>query len=91
VNLCSSGLFLLAVHFDIFELSFLRVLANDFEFWFYMQVLCNGKELATDETTNRMINVLKRFQQTLPPDFLASTFSTLQPQQQLMLQSILST
>ncbi|KAM0885113.1 hypothetical protein ACQ4PT_030536 [Festuca glaucescens] len=57
----------------------------------FAEVLCNGKELATDETTNRMINVLKRFQQTLPPDFLASTFSTLQPQQQLMLQSILST
>ncbi|KAI4962887.1 hypothetical protein ZWY2020_024667 [Hordeum vulgare] len=61
--------------------------------WFLdLTVLCNGKELATDETTTRMINVLKRFQQTLPPDFLASTFfHTLQPQQQLMLQSILST
>ncbi|VAH44487.1 unnamed protein product [Triticum turgidum subsp. durum] len=57
----------------------------------FAEVLCNGKELATDETTTRMISVLKRFQQTLPPDFLASTFSTLQPQQQLMLQSILST
>uniref|UniRef100_A0ACD5YX68 Uncharacterized protein n=1 Tax=Avena sativa TaxID=4498 RepID=A0ACD5YX68_AVESA len=57
----------------------------------FVEVLSNGKELASDETTTRMINVLKRFQQTLPPDFLASTFSTLQPQQQLMLQSILST
>lgn len=56
-----------------------------------LQVLCNGTELATDETRNRMVNVLRRFQQTLPPDFLASTFSNLQPQQQLLLQSILST
>ncbi|ONM59008.1 ARM repeat superfamily protein [Zea mays] len=57
----------------------------------FAEVLCNGTELATDETRNRMVNVLRRFQQTLPPDFLASTFSNLQPQQQLLLQSILST
>jgi hypothetical protein len=57
----------------------------------FAEVLCNGTELATDETTKRMVNLLRRFQQTLPPDFLASTFSSLQPQQHRLLQSILST
>ncbi|ONM24663.1 ARM repeat superfamily protein [Zea mays] len=56
----------------------------------FAEVLCNGTELATDETKNRMVNVLRRFLQTSPPDFLASTFSNLQPQQQLLLQSVLS-
>ncbi|KAF8664584.1 hypothetical protein HU200_054767 [Digitaria exilis] len=57
----------------------------------FVEVLGSGTELATDETRNKMVNILRRFQQTLPPDFLASTFSNLQPQQQLLLQSILST
>lgn len=55
-----------------------------------LQVLCAGKDLATDQTASRMINLLKQLQQTLPPSTLASTWSSLQPQQVLALQSILS-
>nr|POE60467.1 importin-5 [Quercus suber] len=54
------------------------------------QVLCAGKDLATEQTASRMINLLRQLQQTLPPSTLASTWSSLQPQQQLALQSILS-
>jgi len=57
----------------------------------FTEVLGNGTELATDETKNKMVNIVRRFQQTLPPDFLSSLFSNLQPQQQLLLQSILLT
>ncbi|KAL6966243.1 hypothetical protein U1Q18_032024 [Sarracenia purpurea var. burkii] len=53
-------------------------------------VLCAGKDLATEQTASRMINLLRQLQQTLPPATLASTWSSLQPQQQLALQSILS-
>ncbi|KAL6195024.1 hypothetical protein ACLB2K_030646 [Fragaria x ananassa] len=56
----------------------------------FAEVLCAGKELATKQTASRMINLLKQLQQTLPPQTLASTWSSLQPQQQLALQSILS-
>ncbi|KAK9058540.1 hypothetical protein SSX86_023382 [Deinandra increscens subsp. villosa] len=56
----------------------------------FAEILCAGKELASDETLNRIINLLRQLQQTLPPATLASTWSTLQPQQQLALQSILS-
>ncbi|XP_064960418.1 uncharacterized protein LOC135651258 [Musa acuminata AAA Group] len=56
----------------------------------FAEVLCAGKDLATEQTISRMINLLKQIQQTLPPAVLASTWSTLQPQQQLALQSILS-
>jgi hypothetical protein len=56
----------------------------------FAEVLCAGKELATEQTTGRMINLLRQLQQTLPPSTLASTWSSLQPQQQLALQSILS-
>lgn len=55
-----------------------------------MQVLCAGKDLATEQTTNRMIDLLRQLRQTLPPSALASTWSSLQPQQQITLQSILS-
>ena len=54
------------------------------------QVLCAGKELATEQTTARMVSLLRQLQQTLPPAVLASTWSSLQPQQQLALQSVLS-
>ncbi|KZV20980.1 importin-5-like [Dorcoceras hygrometricum] len=57
----------------------------------FAEVLCAGKDLATDQTASRMINLLRQLQQTLPPSTLASTWSSLQPQQQLALQSILST
>jgi hypothetical protein len=56
----------------------------------FAEVLCAGKELATEGTISRMINLLRQLQQTLPPATLASTWSTLQPQQQLALQTILS-
>ncbi|KAI4350353.1 hypothetical protein L6164_004815 [Bauhinia variegata] len=56
----------------------------------FAEVLCAGNDLATEQTTSRMINLLRQLQQTLPPSTLASTWSSLQPQQQLALQSILS-
>lgn len=56
----------------------------------FAEVLCGGKDLATEQTTTRMINLLRQLKQTLPPATLASTWSSLQPQQQLALQSILS-
>ncbi|KAK9664646.1 hypothetical protein RND81_14G058200 [Saponaria officinalis] len=56
----------------------------------FAEILCAGKDLATDQTLSRMINLLRQLQQTLPPATLASTWSSLPPQQQLALQSILS-
>ncbi|XP_022978077.1 importin-5-like [Cucurbita maxima] len=56
----------------------------------FAEVLCAGKDLATEQTASRMVNLLRQLQQTLPPSTLASTWSSLQPQQQLALQSILS-
>ncbi|KAK6145070.1 hypothetical protein DH2020_021890 [Rehmannia glutinosa] len=56
----------------------------------FAEVLCAGKDLATEQTASRMVNLLRHLQQTLPPSTLASTWSSLQPQQQLALQSILS-
>lgn len=56
----------------------------------FAEVLCAGRDLATEQTASRMINLLRQLQQTLSPAALASTWSSLQPQQQLALQSILS-
>ncbi|CAE5960316.1 unnamed protein product [Arabidopsis arenosa] len=56
----------------------------------FAEVLCAGSTLATEQTVSRMINILRQLQQTLSPSVLASTWSSLQPQQQLALQSILS-
>ncbi|KAH9784507.1 TOG domain-containing protein [Citrus sinensis] len=56
----------------------------------FAEVLCGGKDLVTEQTASRMINLLRQLQQSLPPSTLASTWSSLQPQQQLALQSILS-
>ncbi|KAI3935949.1 hypothetical protein MKX01_021900 [Papaver californicum] len=56
----------------------------------FAEVLCAGKDLATDRTSGRMVNLLRQLKQTLPPATLAHTWSSLQPQQQLVLQSILS-
>ncbi|XP_050216115.1 uncharacterized protein LOC126667195 [Mercurialis annua] len=55
----------------------------------FAEVLC-GKDLATEETASRMVNLLRHLQQTLPPATLATTWSLLHPQQQMALQSILS-
>ncbi|KAD7478233.1 hypothetical protein R6Q59_007682 [Mikania micrantha] len=56
----------------------------------FADVLSAGKDLASEETVTRMINLLRQLQQTLPPSAMASTLSSLQPQQQLALQSVLS-
>lgn len=56
----------------------------------FTEVLCAGKDLVTAQTAGRMVKLLRQLQQTLPPSALASTWSALQPQQQLALQSILS-
>ncbi|CAJ2677416.1 unnamed protein product [Trifolium pratense] len=56
----------------------------------FAEILCAGKDLATEQTAGRMISLLRQLQQTLPPATLASTWGSLQPQQQLALQSILS-
>ncbi|KAK1281696.1 hypothetical protein QJS10_CPB22g01251 [Acorus calamus] len=56
----------------------------------FAEVLCAGKDLATEQTASRIVNLLRQLQQTLPPNVLASTWSSLQPQQQLALQSVLS-
>ncbi|KAG6482981.1 hypothetical protein ZIOFF_059621 [Zingiber officinale] len=56
----------------------------------FAEVLCGGKDLALEQTISRIISLLRKIQQTLPPAVLASTWSTLQPQQQLALQSVLS-
>ncbi|XVF06605.1 hypothetical protein REPUB_Repub06bG0063600 [Reevesia pubescens] len=56
----------------------------------FAEVLCARKDLATEQTASRMINLLRHLQQSLPASTLASTWSYLQPQQQLDLQSILS-
>ncbi|KAJ0957924.1 putative armadillo-like helical, importin beta family [Helianthus annuus] len=45
--------------------------------------------VASEETATRIINLLRQLQQTLPPSAMASTLSSLQPQQ-LALQSVLS-
>ncbi|CAN4094820.1 unnamed protein product [Withania somnifera] len=56
----------------------------------FAEALCVGKDLVTEKTASRMITLLRQLQQTLPPATLASICSSLQPQQQLTLQSMLS-
>uniref|UniRef100_A0A0V0HC70 Putative ovule protein n=1 Tax=Solanum chacoense TaxID=4108 RepID=A0A0V0HC70_SOLCH len=56
----------------------------------FAEVLCAGRDLVTEQTASRMITLLGQLQQTLPPATLASIWSSLQPQQQLTLQSMLS-
>ncbi|KAL7168809.1 hypothetical protein ACSBR2_033944 [Camellia fascicularis] len=56
----------------------------------FAEVLCAGKDLASEQTASRMVNLLRQLQNTLSPSALASTWSSLQPQQLLALQSILS-
>ncbi|XP_019253057.1 PREDICTED: importin-5-like isoform X2 [Nicotiana attenuata] len=56
----------------------------------FAEVLCSEKELATKETANRMINVLRHLQQTLPSSTMESTWSYLLPQQETELKSIQS-
>ena len=49
-----------------------------------------GVNLATSETITRIVNILRHIQQSMPAPALASTWASLQPQQQATLQSILS-
>ncbi|KAL3351052.1 hypothetical protein AABB24_019583 [Solanum stoloniferum] len=56
----------------------------------FAEVLCAGRDLVTEQTASRMITLLRQLQQTLPPATLASIWSFLRPQQQLTLQSMLS-
>ncbi|MCD7457320.1 hypothetical protein HAX54_034869 [Datura stramonium] len=56
----------------------------------FAEVLCTEKDLATEETANHMINVLRHLQQTLPPAIMESAWSYLLPQQEMELKSILS-
>ncbi|CAO2831880.1 unnamed protein product [Amaranthus hypochondriacus] len=56
----------------------------------FAEVLCARQDLATYQTASRMINIWRQLQQTLPPSAFASIWSSLQPQQALELQSILS-
>uniref|UniRef100_A0ACD5WAS2 Uncharacterized protein n=1 Tax=Avena sativa TaxID=4498 RepID=A0ACD5WAS2_AVESA len=56
----------------------------------FAEILCAGKDLATEQTSSKIVNLLRQLQSTLPPAVLASTWSSLQPQQQLALQSVLT-
>ncbi|XP_071699864.1 uncharacterized protein [Rutidosis leptorrhynchoides] len=56
----------------------------------FAEILCAGKDLATEQTINRIVNLLRQLQQTLPPATFASTWASLQPQQQVAIQSVLT-
>ncbi|PWA69550.1 importin-5 [Artemisia annua] len=56
----------------------------------FAEILCAGKDLATEQTISRIVNLLRQLQQTLPPAVFASTWQSLQPQQQLAIQSVLT-
>ncbi|KAL2940719.1 Importin-5 [Bienertia sinuspersici] len=59
-------------------------------FWSLQRSFVLVKIWQQSKTAGRMVNMLKHLQQSLPPATLASALSSLQPQQQLTLQSILS-
>ena len=48
------------------------------------------KDVVTEETGGRMVNIIRQLQQTLPQSALSSIWSTLKPEQQMALQSMLS-
>ncbi|KAJ7541709.1 hypothetical protein O6H91_10G072300 [Diphasiastrum complanatum] len=56
----------------------------------FAEVLAGGTELVTEQTANRIVNLLRHLQQTMPPAALSSTWASLEPQQQATLQSVLS-
>ncbi|CAN4114718.1 unnamed protein product [Withania somnifera] len=55
----------------------------------FAEVLWAGNNLATEETTRRVINLLKKFQQELQPTVLSNIFETLPLQHQNMLCTVL--
>ncbi|XP_076913709.1 uncharacterized protein LOC143572424 isoform X2 [Bidens hawaiensis] len=56
----------------------------------FSEILSASKDLATETTLNRIVNLLRQLQQTLPPATFAATWASLQPQQQLAIQSYLT-
>ncbi|XP_076948140.1 uncharacterized protein LOC143620324 [Bidens hawaiensis] len=56
----------------------------------FAEILSAGKDLATETTLSRIVNLLRQLQQTLPPATFAATWASLQPQQQLAIQSYLT-
>ncbi|XP_060209818.1 uncharacterized protein LOC132636808 isoform X2 [Lycium barbarum] len=56
----------------------------------FIEVLCAGEVLATEDTAKRMTNLLRHFQHTLPPATWESAQSLLLPQQEMKLESIVS-
>ncbi|CAM6081611.1 unnamed protein product [Calypogeia fissa] len=56
----------------------------------FVEVLVSGTQLGSEQTVARMVGLLRQLQQSLSPEALASTWSYLQPQQQVALQTILS-
>ncbi|KAM3283375.1 importin-5 [Capsicum chacoense] len=56
----------------------------------FAEVLWAEKNLASEETVTRIINLLKKFQREIPPTVLAKIFEELPLQHQSMLRSVLS-
>ncbi|MCD7465045.1 hypothetical protein HAX54_000438 [Datura stramonium] len=56
----------------------------------FAEVLCSGDDLATEETMDRIINILRHLQQTLLPATFESAWLYILPQQEMELKSILS-
>ncbi|XP_019259685.1 PREDICTED: importin-5-like isoform X2 [Nicotiana attenuata] len=56
----------------------------------FAEVLCSEKDLATEETKNRIINILRQLQQTLPSATFESALAYLLPRQEMELKFILS-
>ncbi|XP_009614417.1 uncharacterized protein [Nicotiana tomentosiformis] len=56
----------------------------------FAEVLCSEKELATEETANRMIDALRHLQQTLPVVTMESAWSYILPREEMELKSIMS-
>eukprot|EP00850_Spirogloea_muscicola_P020012 SM000205S06219 [mRNA] locus=s205:248959:255137:+ [translate_table: standard] len=55
----------------------------------FAEVLGGGSELATEETSVRMITLLRHLQQAMPRDALNATWARLEPRQQATLQALL--
>ncbi|KAH7315386.1 hypothetical protein KP509_21G047300 [Ceratopteris richardii] len=56
----------------------------------FAEVLIAGNDLASEATVERIVNLVKRMQQTSSPQALLAIWSSLQPEEQTVLQSILS-
>eukprot|EP00271_Cylindrocystis_brebissonii_P019237 TRINITY_DN5787_c0_g1_i1.p1 TRINITY_DN5787_c0_g1~~TRINITY_DN5787_c0_g1_i1.p1 ORF type:complete len:1153 (+),score=248.27 TRINITY_DN5787_c0_g1_i1:117-3461(+) len=56
----------------------------------FAEVLMEGTKLATEETAERMVKLLRQLQLTCPPDLRAASWNALLPEQQAWLQTILA-